>query len=467
MNGEVNIELEQGKKKLVIAACIIMYFNYMVINLGCGVALPQLLGEINSMDIYAMVTLFSSVGLMIASPVAGKLSDTLGRKWLTIISLGAYLGCVAGGGLAQIGWVLLIFWGLSGICGGFFISSAFSMVADVTVLQERPKYYGYLATAASVGMLVGPLLAGMLADSGFIRGAYFVGIPLGIVVIVIFVVCYPNKKMAVTGSGKLDIVGLLLLIISICSLVFYLNFGNVVFPRTSTTGITLLLVGVVGFIVLIIYEFKAKNPVVSVRLFQYREFRITWVCHFLFTMYVVAASAYIVLFGQNVMKLSATVSSTLSMPQTICSAVLSFLVGVFIAKNKKNYKTAYIVMGLGGAIPLLAWAFFLKPDSSVILIYAMTFLGGIAYACDQVVNTPYFQTTMPKENYGAAQGMMAFGASAGGTVCGAVAGAFLNSGAPMEESLSKIYLTFGICLLAVFVIGLTCVRIPNAKKAAS
>ena len=49
MAGNVNIELDNRKKGLVIAACIIMYFNYMVINLGCGVALPRLLTEINAM----------------------------------------------------------------------------------------------------------------------------------------------------------------------------------------------------------------------------------------------------------------------------------------------------------------------------------------------------------------------------------------------------------------------------------
>ena len=120
-------------------------------------------------------------------------------------------------------------------------------------------------------------------------------------------------------------------------------------------------------------------------------------------------------------------------------------------------------MGLGGAIPLLIWAFFLKPDSSVLVIYGMTLLGGVAYACDQVINTPFLQTTMPKENYGAAQGMIAFAGSAGGTICGAVAGAFLNSGAPMEQSLSRIYLVFGICLAVVFAIGLLGVKNQEGK----
>ena len=58
-------------------------------------------------------------------------------------------------------------------------------------MKERPKYYGYLATASAVGMLAGPLLAGILADMGMARAAYFVGIPLGIVVIAIYVTCYP------------------------------------------------------------------------------------------------------------------------------------------------------------------------------------------------------------------------------------------------------------------------------------
>ena len=93
--------------------------------------------------------------------------------------------------------------GLSGICGGFFISSAFSIIADVTDMKERPKYYGYLATASAVGMLAGPLLAGILADMGMARAAYFVGIPLGIVVIAIYVQrVIPTKDGGTYGRAR-------------------------------------------------------------------------------------------------------------------------------------------------------------------------------------------------------------------------------------------------------------------------
>lgn len=104
--------------------------------------------------------------------------------------------------------------------------------------------------------------------------------------------------MAVHTGSKVDFAGLILLIVSICSLVAYLNFGNVMFPRKSPLGMALLAVGILGLAALVIYEYRAENPVISVKLFRFKEFRIAWICHLLFTMYVVTASAYIVLFAQ-------------------------------------------------------------------------------------------------------------------------------------------------------------------------
>ena len=97
-----------------------------------------------------------------------------------------------------------------------------------------------------------------------------------------------------------------------------------------------------------------------------------------------------------------------------------------------------MIMGLGGTIPLLVWAFFLKPDSSVLVIYGMTLLGGVAYACDQVINTPFLQTTMPKRKLQRGPGMIAFAGSTGGTICGAVAGSILKQRRPYGTiALSK------------------------------
>ncbi len=96
-------------------------------------------------------------------------------------------------------------------------------------------------------------------------------------------------------------------------------------------------------------------------------------------MYVVTASAYIVLFAQNVMNVSATVSSSEHAADNLQRGA-RILRGNVYRKSRKNYRTAYMIMGLGGTIPLLVWAFFLKPDSSVLVIYGMTLLGGVAYA---------------------------------------------------------------------------------------
>ncbi len=103
-------------------------------------ALPRLLTEINAMSIYASAP-YSARGLMIASPVAGKFSDTLGRKWLTVISLAAYLVCVGRRRPGTDRMVPSWYAGVKRHLRRFLHLIRASIIADVTDMKERPKYY--------------------------------------------------------------------------------------------------------------------------------------------------------------------------------------------------------------------------------------------------------------------------------------------------------------------------------------
>ena len=71
----------------------------------------------------------------------------------------------------------------------------------------------------------------------------------------------------------------------------------------------LLAVGILGLAALVIYEYRAENPVISVKLFRFKEFpdrmdlppALYHVCG--------DSQRLLVLFAQNVMNVSATVSS--------------------------------------------------------------------------------------------------------------------------------------------------------------
>lgn len=101
-----------------------------------------------------------------SAPILGGLSDKYGRKKLLMI-------CVAGTGLGYLLFALgiylkdipLMFLGriIDGITGGN-ISIAMSAIADISTEKSKPKNFGIIGMAFSLGFILGPFLGGKLSD---------------------------------------------------------------------------------------------------------------------------------------------------------------------------------------------------------------------------------------------------------------------------------------------------------------
>ena len=142
-------------------------FGVVLIDLiGFGIVIPILpflspkLGA-DKMDIaYIVVTYAICAGL--SGPFWGRLSDRWGRKPVIMI-------CLAGGaasyvmlGLADQLWMVYAARGFAGLmAGNFGVASA--MMADITPLEERARGMGLIGAAFGLGMVVGPMLGGLLS----------------------------------------------------------------------------------------------------------------------------------------------------------------------------------------------------------------------------------------------------------------------------------------------------------------
>jgi DHA1 family tetracycline resistance protein-like MFS transporter len=111
------------------------------------------------------VTAVWGVIQFIAAPIAGELSDMLGRRRLLIpgVAVLGFSHLLFGIGV-EIGSVGLLFFAraIAGIAAGN-AAIAQATIADVTVPKDRAKSFGLIGAAFGIGFVLGPLLSGWIA----------------------------------------------------------------------------------------------------------------------------------------------------------------------------------------------------------------------------------------------------------------------------------------------------------------
>jgi DHA1 family tetracycline resistance protein-like MFS transporter len=142
-------------------------FGVIVLDLiGFGIVIPILpflspqLGA-DKMDI-ALIIVSYAVCAGISGPFWGRLSDRIGRKPVIMICLaGAAVSYVMLGLAGQL-WMIFAARGFAGLmAGNFGVASA--MMADITTPQNRARGMGLIGAAFGLGIVLGPMLGGLLS----------------------------------------------------------------------------------------------------------------------------------------------------------------------------------------------------------------------------------------------------------------------------------------------------------------
>ena len=122
-----------------------------------------------------LLTVIYAAAQFIAAPLLGKLSDRYGRRPILLFSL---LGSAIGYFIFGIGgalWVLYLSRLIDGFTGGN-VSIANAYITDISSEKDCTKSLGLIGAAFGLGLIIGPILGGLLSQISLNAPVYVAGI---------------------------------------------------------------------------------------------------------------------------------------------------------------------------------------------------------------------------------------------------------------------------------------------------
>src|SRR5918912_310811 len=157
------------------------------------VALPQLRDSLNTSLSWVGWTLTSyQLVQIVMYPLAGKVSDVLGRRRVFLFCVITFTVSSVLCGLAPNVGVLIVFRALQAIGGGGLVPSAIGLIAD-EYRGHRAQAIGLISSVMPIGSIVGPNLGGFLLENWTWRAMFFINIPLGLIIVLAFIFLLPKQ----------------------------------------------------------------------------------------------------------------------------------------------------------------------------------------------------------------------------------------------------------------------------------
>lgn len=206
-------------------------------------------------------------------PLFGQVSDTFGRKPVYLFSIAVVFITTLWCACAQSIGSIIAARAVCGLGAGGVLSLGMILSSDLVVAQYCGMYQSYINLALGVGGCLGLAFGGFLCDQFGWRSAFYVQLPL---IFVHFCVTAwllpPDLGLKRSRADQLtvkqlmrsiDLLGSVLLIVSVAALILGLNCGGNVFPWSHPMIICSLVLGIVLAVTFVFYEWDRWPAVMS------------------------------------------------------------------------------------------------------------------------------------------------------------------------------------------------------------
>ncbi|KAI1654062.1 MFS general substrate transporter [Daldinia decipiens] len=296
-------EVKGLKLWLILFTCWIGVFLGAIDSTIIATLSAPISSEFQSLSLLSWLATAYFISNAACQPISGRLTDIFGRGpglvFSNIFFAVGNLIC----GLAQDQNVMIFGRVVAGIGGGGLMSISTFLGTDLVPLRNRGVIQGIGNICYGAGAMLGGVFGGLVNDNsswGW-RLAFLIQVPLVLVsaCLVAYLVRIPPKVSEKSYLARIDFTGVLSLILFLVLLLLGLNAGGNLVPWIHPLPLTTLPLSLVAFIAFILWESRAKQPIIPVRLLLDRTVFTACMTNLLGMMINMMALFYIPLYMQS------------------------------------------------------------------------------------------------------------------------------------------------------------------------
>lgn len=384
-----------------------------------GTAGPTIISDLGGLSLYAWVFSAYILTQTVMLPVFGKLSDLYGRKKFYVLGLGIFMGGSILSGASQNINELIVFRAIQGVGSAAFFPIALAIVGVVFPPAWRGRLQGIFASVFGIAAVVGPSVGSYLVDAINWRWIFYINLPLGIASFVLIMLGIKESRSS-NARASIDFLGVATLTAWVVLLILGLLDGGTTYPWHSWQEVATFAGAAALFVVFLVVERRAKEPVIPLDLFRIRTVSSCSAVAFLRGVAFFAVVSFIPLFVQ------AALGGSVSDARNALYGFLLPLIVTAIIGGQLAVRVNYRGVILAGLVTMTLGVFLLtgiSQTSTIIDIAERSAVMGLGAGLTFASIVIAIQYAVPREKIGVASSLAQFMSNLGSSIGLAILGA--------------------------------------------
>ncbi len=290
-----------------------------------SVALPRIMTALSAeVNLIQWVMTGFLIARTLPMPAIGWMSTLLSNRQLYIVSL---IAAILSTLLCSLSWnieSLIFFRVLQGLSGAPAQTIGMVLLYQIFPPGQRGLAMGMILLAGSLGPTVGPSLGGYLIQEWSWRAIFWLGIPPGILGVILTILVIPDTEKPTERS--IDLFGLLTMSIFLITLLLGLTQGQK-YGWDSTYIFALFTIALCSFLLFVSFELLQDKPLLDLRLYKNVRFCIVSLVVFLYNAGFFGANFLIAIMLQRVFLFTPLQTGMVLAPGALIMGLMGVLAG--------------------------------------------------------------------------------------------------------------------------------------------